>query len=1183
MKVKSIIAVTLSVCLVCSGAGYGIYYYMQSNKDPVNVIPVSYLSTQYYGDSSSISGTATSNVSQKVELDGSSNIKEVYVKEGDKVKVGDKLMAYDTTLAELDLEMEKLNQATLGLKMEAAQKTLDKLYNTTPVERENTAAVISNSNMIVMAEENPGVMTLNPQTESTVEETETEPVTEGEVIPLTPQTDSQLPVQNETETETQTESEISTDPETEQPISDQTEPATTVPETEHKKTESVLPPATQDNIVPVDLLDYESAADDGEGTKEKPFIFYCTEDVTIKGSFLNLVRGWDEEGTEKLAGGAYVIVAVRAKDAEDGKQRVLRLDGNSDKREQGYRPDLEWKFTPEGLEIIVDEEGNRIPEDQKPEIIDKKDFEKMFADKTDEEETESTQTEYQSDESETEIWTETWSETEIWSEETSGEKLTETATEEETWSEEISSEELTEAFTETEIWSEETETEGQGEEPQTGEAPETLPDPDESEQTEMESEEIQTEPESPAQPSKAEQKLRSMIISETIETETESESEWESESETQSETESETESEPWLATVPNAAPRIRVKLSYGSIDNERYVSGSGTFDDPYLFVCAENAQITGGFFNRVMGFDKNGQNRDLQKSCYVQLEIRQNQEGEHDYNGKTVVKIILDGTAEAESGFVGTDIWIFGKRGLTKQEKPADPDPDPTPSMEELVELVYLSLGDESYKDGTYYKGAGTKEDPFVFLCCDGTRVTGEFLNRVLGYDEAGENKISDGCYVAFAVQNPDVAGEAVEVYWVAGPEMEQTAYPLGSSWIFTKVDGEWQLIGELSELNYLSLGDENYKNGTYYKGTGTKEDPFVFICYDGTRVSGGFINRVLGYDQEGTNKISDGCYVKLIVRDPEQGGEFLEVYNIAGPEEEHEAYPAETYFVLTKEEDEWKLIAEDPGYFEDPGFDPGEDFWGDDGGITYTSEELKAAIREQEQLLKSLTLDEKEAELKIKQYEKKVKDGVVLSSINGIVKTAGDAETGQSDGDAFIVVTSDSGMYIVGNISELSLETLEIGDELTAQSLENGMTYTAVITEISKYPTESSNNYYGYGNENTNASYYPFKAYVEDADGLNDSASVTISISSKNSNINTIYLQMAYIRSENGQSYVYKAGNDGTLKKQYIKTGQIIYSSYMEVKEGLTMDDNIAFPYGSDVKEGAKTKIQDSGGYYYY
>lgn len=1054
MKVKTIIAVTLSVCLVCSGAGYGIYYYMQNNKKPVNVIPVSYLSTQYYGGSSSISGTTSSDVSQNVQFDGSNTIKEIYVKVGDQVKIGDKLMAYDTTLAELDLEMEKLNQATLGLKMEAAQKALDKLYNTTPVASSNSAAVISSSNTVSMAaneneqnpqnEEDPVVITLDPAKEGQVmEQTET-PVTSQTDQPATEQTELQvIPPNPETQApETQeidTEG-IPSDPQTENPIwgqtepvtSAQTEPVTDTVETDPAEIDFVLPTEAQDDVVLVETLDYDSAADDGEGTKEKPFIFYCTENVIIKGSFLNLVRGWDEEGTVKIAGGAYVAVVVRAKDAQDGKQRVLYLDGISDKRDQGYRLDLEWKFTPEGLEVIVDQDGNRIPDDQEPELIKKKDFEREFAGKIDENETEigfPIETEVQTQPQET---------------------IPETRFE-------IESEEETNIQTE-------------------------------SEQDATESEPLQTEP--TVQSSPTEEKLKSMIMAEVLETEKETEPESETQTETQPETESETEpeseteseiqteseteteTEP-LATLPNATQRMAVKLSYESIDKKRYSSGSGTMEDPYVFVCVEDAQITGGFLNRVMGFDKDGNNRDPQKSCYVRLEIRENSEGISDYNGKAVIRVLLDGTAAADSGFVGTDIWIFGRLGLNKQVKPTTPT-DP-----------------------------GETEEP-----------------------EPGEE------------------------------------------------------IEELYELNYLSLGDEDYQGGTYYKGTGTKEDPFTFRCMEGATVTSDFINRVLGYDEAGEERITDGCYVRLEIKDPDSEEGFIETITINGTEK-HDPYPPTYSWTFTR--DGLKLV-EEPIDGEDPGISdfPIDDFPFDDGGITYTAEELEAAIREQQQLIKSLTLDEKEAELKIAQYEKKVKDGVILSSINGIVKTVGDAETGSSDGDAFIVVTSDSGMYIVGNVSELNLETLQIGDEVTAQSWETGMTYTAIITEISQYPTNSQNNYYGYGTENTNASYYPFKAYIEEADGLSDASSITISISAAGSNENTIYLQMAYIRSENGQSYVYKAADDGTLKKQYVKTGQIIYSSYMEIKEGLTMDDNIAFPYGSDVKDGAKTQVTDSSSYYY-
>lgn len=1052
MKVKTIIAVTLSVCLVCSGAGYGIYSYMQNNKSPVEVTPVSYLSTQYYGDSSSISGTATSNVTQKVQVSGENTIKEVYVKAGDRVKVGDKLMKYDMTLTELDLEMEKLNKATLGLKMEAAQKALDKLYNTTPVA--NTAFVMPNERILSLAMTEGGSEQESttemgstefapqseetPQTESEIvlPETQTEseiifpePQTESEIVLPEPQTESEIVLP-----ETQTESEvIFSDIETE---SKQTEQQNDT-EKSSEDWEVKLPEIEQDHLVLAEKLDYESQADLGEGTKEEPFLFYCAENTIIHGSFLNLVRGWDEEGTKKIAGGAYVVLVVRAKDAADGVQRVLRLNGNADKRDQGYYKDSEWKFTPEGVEIIVDQEGNRIAEGETPERIETKEFEKLFADKKEDESEQSEQTtemttETQTDfpETQTEIIPETVPETmpETVPEETEIQSETQTVPEE--------TEIQSESFSETE-----SEMQSETELIMTLEETETLED---------------------------------LIILENLFNQ-----ETESESETDAETETETESELWLdiATMPNAAP---AKLLYDSIDQKEYVSGTGTKQDPYLYVCMENTRITGGFLNRVLGFDKDGKNRDLEKACYVRMEIRQDANGNHDYNGEVVVRLLIIGTMERDEGFDRNEIWLLTKSGLNKLEPIPQETEKPTESETEKP----------------------TEPEP-------------------------GEN------------------------------------------------------IKEHSVLTYESLGDKNYKNGLYYKGDGTEHNPFTFRCAEETKLTSTFINRVLGYNKTGEKRINDGVYVRLEIRDPQTAEGLIEAIKINGTQK-HDPYPPTYSFLFTKnglQEIIEEPIEEESDFWGDDY--PGDDFPGDDGGITYTEEELKAAIREQEQLLKTLTLDEKEAELKITQYEKKIKNGLVLSSINGVVKAAGDAATGESDGDAFIEVTSDSGMYIVGNVSELNLGTLEIGDQVSVRSLETGMEYTAVITEISEYPEEANNYFYGYGNENTNASYYPFKAYVEEADGLTDSSPVTISISASASGLDTIYLQMAYIRSENGQSYVYKAGEDGKLKKQYVKTGQIIYSSYMEIKEGLTMEDSVAFPYGSDVKEGAKTKSSDSGGYY--
>ena len=42
---------------------------------------------------------------------------------------------------------------------------------------------------------------------------------------------------------------------------------------------------------------------------------------------------------------------------------------------------------------------------------------------------------------------------------------------------------------------------------------------------------------------------------------------------------------------------------------------------------------------------------------------------------------------------------------------------------------------------------------------------------------------------------------------------------------------------------------------------------------------------------------------------------------------------------------------------------------------------------------------------------------------------------------------------------------------------------------------------------------------------------------------------------------------------KQVVHTGRTFYGSLIEIKDGITTEDYVAFPYGKKVKEGAKVK----------
>ena len=147
----------------------------------------------------------------------------------------------------------------------------------------------------------------------------------------------------------------------------------------------------------------------------------------------------------------------------------------------------------------------------------------------------------------------------------------------------------------------------------------------------------------------------------------------------------------------------------------------------------------------------------------------------------------------------------------------------------------------------------------------------------------------------------------------------------------------------------------------------------------------------------------------------------------------------------------------------------------------------------------------------------------------------------------------------------------VKIGQSVSAVNYMTGDTYEGTISEISNVPSDSVNYY---GDSNPNSSFYEYTAYIENPQNLKkgDSLELTIDTSSEGSD-SALYIYKSYVRTENGQSYIYKDDN-GKLKKQSVKTGKSLWGSYVEIKSGLTNDDYIAFPYG--VREGEKTKVSE-------
>lgn len=379
-------------------------------------------------------------------------------------------------------------------------------------------------------------------------------------------------------------------------------------------------------------------------------------------------------------------------------------------------------------------------------------------------------------------------------------------------------------------------------------------------------------------------------------------------------------------------------------------------------------------------------------------------------------------------------------------------------------------------------------------------------------------------------------------------------------------IDGESQF--------YQILNDESEP----ITGTGTKDDPFVFLC-DATQgyvtAKGSFLNKMAQFNEDGTRDAGKtGYWYQLEFHQDNQVADFQ------NRKESCIGYYLIDGGLLDKRVDndsEIEYSLSDADRYEDeiPN-DWGNDDGGDPGTASITRDE---AIKIQKSRIESLKLDIRASKLNISKLEKKVKKETIYSKLDGIVSKVGDSATASTDSSNFMSVKSKEGYYVKGTVSELMLDQVQEGTELKC-STSNG-DFNAKVAYVSEYPVSGDSSYYGNGNPN--ASYYEYTATIEDNSvKVSDDDWLTVTLAG-NAVSNGIVLDRAFVRTENGVSYVYKDDN-GVLKKQILKVGGNVNSGYsVLVTGGITREDKIAFPYGDDIKDGAKTKEVSSSEMYGY
>lgn len=549
-------------------------------------------------------------------------------------------------------------------------------------------------------------------------------------------------------------------------------------------------------------------------------------------------------------------------------------------------------------------------------------------------------------------------------------------------------------------------------------------------------------------------------------------------------------------------------------------------------------------------------------------------------------------------------------------EEPEEPSIEPEEPAEAYQELT---------ADAEPYMGEGTVEEPYHFLCASDGVILGSFLNRMA----------QEQCFFVIEVRDGDVSnGELLKIW---GQQILEEDFQVADTDRF-QVNLEKETDDSEDELpENVKAAAVLEKGSKAYKGDGTEKKPLTYLVEKDGVVKGSFFLerkeegkyfRIEVRDEKGDllkaweQNAGDETFASDVREDAEylvdltqkQSGETpAEPSATPTPEpttpgEHPETTPTPTPTLTPTETPEpgegtntgkesgegasdnggsvdgmstrnqkatlryltvtsvmgnssGKVIATDTGSGTDSAADADTSYGG-------TAAEIQQQIKDKEKEIRDYQLDIKEANLEIKDIQKKLNNQTIKSTLNGVVKTVGDPDKESNDGQPLIQVVSSEGLYVKGTVSESQLDKLKVGSTLSGYSYENGVSFTAEVREVSPYPSDN-------GQDGANASSYPFTAYIADASGLsNNSWAELTPMDDGEGQGDGIYIQKPFVRTEDGQYYVMKDDGTGHLTKQVVQIGGILYGYSYQITDGLSMDDKIAFPYGKDVKEGAKTEV---------
>lgn len=227
---------------------------------------------------------------------------------------------------------------------------------------------------------------------------------------------------------------------------------------------------------------------------------------------------------------------------------------------------------------------------------------------------------------------------------------------------------------------------------------------------------------------------------------------------------------------------------------------------------------------------------------------------------------------------------------------------------------------------------------------------------------------------------------------------------------------------------------------------------------------------------------------------------------------------------------------------------------------------------------LKEAELNQKSKEAEVAKSENILANATVLSPVTGRVQAVNENGTDNYGNPLPYISIQQSGSYRVkGTLGELQRGGIVEGSQMKILSRTDESQFwlgTVTLVDYENPTQENNNNYYVIStDEMTTSSKYPFYVELENTDGLILGQHVYLEVAAEEGEAAGVPVSMAFIAyEEDGTAYVW-AENRGRLEKRTVTLGEMNgMMGTVEILDGLTEEDYIAFPDPELCQEGVST-----------